>query len=90
LPLMTERCSNPIFRSGLQFCDEERGTTMHITSSEAVTMFARYCHARFGKKAPQKIRDKAKALKRRGDDQGHDVWNKVADEIEKSASMRSR
>ena len=62
---------------------------MHITQNEAVTMFARYCRARFGKKAVQKVRQQAKALQKRGDVEGHEVWNRVADEIEKNKSIRA-
>ena len=56
---------------------------MWITQDEANVMFARYCRARFGKAAREQVRDKAKALKKRGDIDGYIVWNKVADEIEK-------
>ena len=61
---------------------------MQITQNDAVTMFARYCRARFGKKAVRKIRERAKALQKQGDVEGHDVWNRVADEIEKNKSQR--
>jgi|HubBroStandDraft_6_1064221.scaffolds.fasta_scaffold245003_2 hypothetical protein len=63
---------------------------MWITSDEAVVMFARYCSARFGGGASGKARAKAKALRKRGDVKGHDVWNQVADEIDKGTSSRSR
>ena len=63
---------------------------MQITPDEAVEMFARYCRARFGETATQKVRAKAKALHERGDTEGHAVWNKVADEIEKRSKRRSR
>jgi hypothetical protein len=56
---------------------------MRITSDEAVVMFARYCRARFGIKASEQVRAKAKKLKERGDIEGHEIWNKVAQEIEK-------
>ena len=56
---------------------------MWITQDEAVVMFARYCRARFGKSASGRARAQAKALKRRGDTEGHDVWSKVAEEIDK-------
>jgi len=55
---------------------------MWITSDEAVVMFARYCRARFGTAASQQVRAKAKELERRGDIEGHDIWNRVAEEIE--------
>jgi hypothetical protein len=62
---------------------------MLITSDQAVSMFARYCRARFGKKAAHKVRSTAKALQKKGDTAGHDVWNRVADEIEKDKSRRA-
>jgi hypothetical protein len=63
---------------------------MLITSDQAVVMFARYCRARFGKAATKQVRAKAKALQRCGDTEGHDLWNKVADEIEKGVKPRAR
>jgi hypothetical protein len=56
---------------------------MQITSHDAVVMFARYCQARLGKAASRKVRATAQALEKRGDHQGHAVWNQVADEIDK-------
>jgi hypothetical protein len=53
-------------------------------------MFARYCRARFGKKAIHKVKEKAKALQKRGDLEGHEVWSRVADEIEMNKSKRAR
>ena len=61
---------------------------MWITPDEAVVMFARYCRARLGKTASQKVRAKAQELKERGDTEGHDIWNKVAEEIEKDSKSR--
>jgi len=61
---------------------------MWITPDEAVVMFARYCCARFGRTASQKVRTKAQELKQRGDTEGHDIWNKVAEEIEKGSKSR--
>jgi hypothetical protein len=63
---------------------------MWITEDEAVVMFARYCRARFGKSAIRQVRSKAAALEKRGDTKGHDVWNKVANEIEKKSKPRSK
>lgn len=56
---------------------------MQVTSHDAVVMFARYCRARLGKSASRKVRATAKALEKRGDLEGHTVWNRVADEIDK-------
>ena len=57
-----------------------------VTSDQAVSMFARYCRARFGKKALHKVKAKATALHKRGDLEGHRVWNRVADEIDRHQS----
>ena len=63
---------------------------MWITTDEAVVMFARYCAARFGGAASRKARARAKALHKRGDVQGHDVWNRVADEIDRGTKSKPR
>jgi hypothetical protein len=63
---------------------------MWISSDEAVVIFARYCAARFGGAASHKARAKAKALHKRGDIKGHDVWNQVADEIDKGTKSKPR
>lgn len=62
---------------------------MWITQDEAVTMFARYCRARFGKSASHRVRAKANSLEKRGDLRGQQVWNKVADELEGRAAPRA-
>ena len=61
---------------------------MTISLEEAVSMFARYCRARFDKAASDQVRKKAKALKKRGDIEGHNIWNKVAEEIDKAKPPR--
>lgn len=61
---------------------------MIISSEQAVTMFARYCRARLGRAASQEVRKKAKALKRRGDIEGHEIWNEVAEEIDQAEPRR--
>jgi hypothetical protein len=63
---------------------------MWISSDQAVEMFARYCRARFGKTASKTVRAKAHALHKRGDIEGHTVWSKVAEEIEKHGKPRAR
>jgi len=62
---------------------------MQITRTEAVAMFARYCQARFGKKATQKVRARAKVLRCCRHTTAYEIWNKVADEIEKTKSTRA-
>ena len=59
---------------------------MFVSSEEAVTMYARYCRARFGKAASKQVRKKANTLKMRGDIEGYDIWTKVAEVIDKHKS----
>jgi hypothetical protein len=62
---------------------------MWITMDEAITMFARYCRSRFGDAAIEQAKAKAKLLQKRGDAEGHRVWNQVAVEIEKQRQRPS-
>ena len=57
---------------------------MWIALPEAVSMYARFCQARYGTAAIKTVREKAQELKRKGDIQGHKVWSDVAREIEHS------
>jgi hypothetical protein len=61
---------------------------MWIALPEAVTIYARFCQARYGTGAGKAVRDKARELKRKGDLQGHEIWNKVAQEIDHLARTR--
>jgi len=54
---------------------------MWISSEDAIKIYARFCRAHYGAGAVKKVRDRARELKRRGDLEGHQVWNEVADEI---------
>ena len=56
---------------------------MQITTDQAVEIFARYYVARLGKTASRRARSRAKTLQKRGDTEGQNIWNRVADEIEK-------
>jgi hypothetical protein len=58
---------------------------MWIALPDAITMYARFCQARYGAAATQRVREKARELQRKGDMQGHRIWNDVAHEIERSA-----
>jgi hypothetical protein len=62
---------------------------MWITEDQAIVMFARYCRARLGETASQRVRAKARALEKRGDAKGHYMWTKVAQEIEALAKSVS-
>ena len=55
---------------------------MWIELPEAVKIYARFCEARYGTAAGKIVREKAHALRRKGDLQGHQIWNEVALEIE--------
>jgi hypothetical protein len=54
---------------------------MQVTSNEAAVMYARACCAWYGKRAPAVVARQIRDLKRRGDAQGVDIWNMVADRV---------
>jgi hypothetical protein len=54
-----------------------------VTREEAVEMYARYWAARFGNTAGGSARKMADALKLKGDLEGQNVWNAVADAIDR-------
>jgi hypothetical protein len=56
---------------------------MWITLDEAIEMYARYCSARFGAAATEKVKARARDLEKKGDLDGYRIWNRVADQIEK-------
>jgi hypothetical protein len=63
---------------------------MWIALPEAVTMYARFCQARYGTVAGKMVRAKAQELRLKGDLQGHKIWTDVAREIEHSAGTHQR
>lgn len=56
---------------------------MWITLDEAIVIYARYCSARFGDAAVEKVKATANSMRRKGDLEGHRVWTQVAEQIEK-------
>jgi hypothetical protein len=56
---------------------------MWITLDEAIVIYARYCSARFGDAAGEKVKATAISLRNKGDLEGHRVWTQVAEQIEK-------
>ena len=56
---------------------------MWIELPDAVKMFARYCKARYGTAASERVREKADELGQKGDLQGQLIWRDVAREIER-------
>jgi len=51
---------------------------MWITTEEAVTMYARFCRARFGARAKDMVLAKADKLEAAGDLDGKRIWGDVA------------
>jgi len=56
---------------------------MWITKDEAVEMYARFLAARFGAAASRAARETAAKLQSIGDSEGHVVWSRVADAVER-------
>jgi predicted NBD/HSP70 family sugar kinase len=54
---------------------------MHITSEDAVVMYARACRAWYGPRAPRVVADKIEELRRAGDHSGIMAWSKVAEKL---------
>jgi hypothetical protein len=55
------------------------------TREEGVEIYAVYLRARHGRSACQYARKTADKLYKKGDIEGHAVWNRVADAIESGA-----
>jgi hypothetical protein len=51
---------------------------MHATRDEAAAIYARACRAWYGKRAPRVVKRRIDELRRAGDHDGVDAWNKVA------------
>jgi hypothetical protein len=51
---------------------------MHATRDEAATIYARACRAWYGKRAPRVVKKRIDELRRAGDHDGVEAWNKVA------------
>ena len=56
---------------------------MWIDNDEAIKIYARFWTARHGAAGVEALRHKAGELRNRGDLKGSDVWNEVADEVQK-------
>ena len=60
------------------------GVTMWVpTEDEAVEMFARHFEALHRSGAVMRAKEKAEFLKQTGDVEGHRVWNKVAEVVDR-------
>ena len=53
------------------------------TEQEAVEMYARFLSARYGRTASASARKMARSLEQKGDRRGYEIWNGVAEAVEK-------
>lgn len=63
---------------------------MWITRADAVEMYARFCLARYGEVAPQRVSAKAKSLAETGDVEGERIWNEVATVIQRKLETEGK
>jgi len=61
---------------------------MHIGMADAVKIYARMCHARYGALAVEIVRDQVRRLHAKGDRSGVTQWQKVENEIHHLARQR--
>ena len=57
---------------------------MNVSADEAVTIYARFCHAWYGGRAEQVARGRIQHLRRKGDTKGVEVWEKLVRELKSS------
>ena len=55
--------------------------TMHFTEEDAAVMYARACHAWYGRSAPRVVKKKIKELEKAKDEPGVRVWSRVAEHV---------
>ena len=63
---------------------------MWITAEEAIEIYARYCKARFGRKAANFTRRRAMELRKLGDVEGERIWTAVTCHIEGMSTAPNR
>jgi hypothetical protein len=56
---------------------------MKISIDDAAAIYARMCHARYGRRAAHIVKDKVREMQKRGDASGIDAWTKVAGQLAK-------
>ncbi|HEY1474112.1 MAG TPA: hypothetical protein VGF53_08515 [Pseudolabrys sp.] len=56
---------------------------MWVTYEESIEMYAQFLNARYGTRAMNEARNKAKSLEQQGDYKGQKAWNDVADAIDR-------
>ena len=63
---------------------------MNVSVDEAVTMYARFCHAWYGGRAERVARSRIQHLRRKGDTKGVEVWEKLVRELKSSRPQNRR
>jgi hypothetical protein len=61
---------------------------MNVSVDEAVTMYARFCHAWYGGRAERVARSRIQHLRRKGDTKGVEVWEKLVRELKASGPQQ--
>jgi len=54
---------------------------MHVSSQDAIKIYARACRSWYGSRARRVVLKRAHELQQRGDAHGAGVWHQLADEI---------
>ena len=60
---------------------------MWITTDQAIDIYARYCKARFGARAPKLARARVAELQKSGDVEGERIWNEVTRRVEEEVRV---
>jgi hypothetical protein len=63
---------------------------MNVSVDEAVTIYARFCHAWYGGRAERVARSRIQHLRRKGDTKGVEVWEKLVHELRSSRPQGPR
>jgi hypothetical protein len=54
----------------------------NVNMDQAAEMYARFCRARYGAKAPDIVEEKVSQLRKAGDREGERVWKQVQRALE--------
>jgi hypothetical protein len=68
-------------------CDE--AAKMKISTDDAAAIYARMCHARYGRRAPHVVKDKIRELQKRGDASGSTPGQRLPASWQKSKPIRT-
>jgi hypothetical protein len=62
---------------------------MHVTESEAASMYARACRAWYGRRAQKVVKDEIKRLDAANDKSGVRMWSLVAEQLPRVRTERT-